>query len=116
MKLTRAQKREKLEKAAAEMIEALLDWEEENERPNLTALEDEVLRLRQQFGQELARTVVEGQEAQQPAENPRCPDCGGEMRYKGRKRKGVESRVGELAIKRGYYTCSGCKRGFFPPG
>ena len=115
MKLTRAQKREKLEKAAAEMIEALLDWEEENERPNLMAIEDEVLRLRQRFGQELARTVLEGQETQQPAENPRCPDCGGELRYKGRKHKGVESRVGELAVERGYYTCPGCKRGFFPP-
>lgn len=116
MKLTRAQKREKLEKATSELIEALLDWEAENERANLTAIEEEVLQLRHRFGQALARSVLEGQEAQQPVENPHCANCGVEMRYKGRKHKGVESRIGELAIVRGYYTCPGCQRGFFPPG
>jgi hypothetical protein len=58
MKLTRAQKKAKLEAAAAVLIEQLLDWDEANGRPNLTAIEDEVLKLRQQFGQEMAAALV----------------------------------------------------------
>ena len=116
MKLTRAQKRAKLEEAAGEIIDALLDWDEKNGAPNLTEIEDEVLRLRQRFGQEMAGVVVEGQRTRQLVESPRCPSCGEEMRYKGRKRKEVESRVGGLGVERGYYHCGKCGRGIFPPG
>lgn len=116
MKLTRAQKEAKLRKAAEEMIEALLAWDEENSTPNLTQIEDEILALRRQMGEEMLAVVVAGQEAGQPAENPHCPHCGAEMRAKGQKEKAVESRVGGLAIARGYYYCARCKSGLFPPG
>src|SRR5262245_22919939 len=115
MKVTRAQKKAKLEAAAAALIEQLLDWDEANARPNLTAIEDEVLKVRQQFGQEIAAALVEGQEARQPVENPLCPQCGKPMRYKGQKRKGVESRLGGMEIERGYYSCAACESGSFPP-
>lgn len=116
MKLSRAQKRAEMEKAASEIIEALLDWEEENKAPSLRAIEEELLQLRKQLSQELAVQVLEDQESSQPVENPLCPSCGGEMRYKGKKPTTVESRLGELAVERGYYYCAHCKRGFFPPG
>lgn len=35
MKLSRTQRKAEMERAAAEMIETLLDWEEENQTPNL---------------------------------------------------------------------------------
>lgn len=116
MKLNRAQKRAEMEKAAAEMIEVLLDWEEENRAPNLREIEDELLLLRKRFGQVLAAQVLENQEASQPVENPTCPECGEAMRYKGKKRTAVESRLGELTLERGYYYCAHCKCGLFPPG
>ena len=116
MKLSRAQKKAEMEKAAAEIIEALLDWDEENKAPTLGAIEEELLQIRKRMGQELASQVLENQEATQPLENPSCPDCGGRMRYKGKKPTVVESRLGELKIMRGYYYCSHCKCGFFPPG
>ena len=116
MKLTRAQKEAKLRKAAEEVIQAMLDWDEENRTPNLTQIEDEVLVLRQRFGQEMVTTIAGGQEAQQPVENPKCEKCGAEMRYKGAKGRTVESRVGVLAVERGHYYCACCKSGFFPPG
>lgn len=116
MKLTRAQKRAKLEKAAQALIERLLDWEEANQTPNLTQIEDEVLTLRHQFGQEMVSAVVAGQEAQQPSEAPRCPSCGEGMRPKGRKRKAVESRLGTVALERAHYHCARCESGLFPPG
>lgn len=116
MNQSRTQKKAEMEKAAAEMIEALLDWEDENEAPSLRQIEAELLRLRKQFGQVLAAQVLEHQEASQPIENPACPKCGERMRYKGKKRTRVESRLGELAIARGYYYCAHCKCGLFPPG
>jgi hypothetical protein len=116
MKLTRAQKKAKLEAKANAIIEALLDWDEKNGAPKLVEIEDEVLELRQRFGQEMAAVVIEGQEVRQPAENPPCPTCGKEMRYKGQKGKDVESRLGGLKVKRGNYYCTDCKSGLFPPG
>lgn len=116
MKLTRAQKEAKLRKAAEELVDRLLEWDEENKAPNLTQIEDEVLALRQRFGQEMVAVLVAGQEAQQPAENPKCEKCGAEMRCKGRKGRAVESRVGGLEVERGYYYCACCKSGLFPPG
>jgi len=116
MKLSRAQKKAEMEKAAEEIIEALLDWEEENKAPNLREIEDELLVLRKQLTQGLAVQVLKDQESSQPVENPTCPSCGGAMRYKGKKPTTVESRLGELEIERGYYYCSRCQCGLFPPG
>ncbi len=116
MKQSRAQKKAEMEQAAAEMIEALLDWDEENPAPNMREIEEALLQLRKQFGQVFAAQILENQEASQPLENPLCPNCGEAMRYKGKKRTTVESRLGEVAIKRGYYYCAHCKCGLFPPG
>lgn len=115
MKLTRAQKRAKLQAASEALIERMLDWDELNERPKLTEIEDEVLAMRQQFGEEVAGVLLEGQASRQPVENPTCEQCGQAMRYKGQKRKDVESRLGGMAVERGYYYCTNCASGFFPP-
>jgi hypothetical protein len=116
MKLTSAQKAEKIREAAEEAIARLKKWEAENSAPNLTQIEDEVLAVRQQFGEALVAVLVEGQEAQQPVAGPVCEQCGGEMTYKGQKGRSVESRVGEVAIVRGHYYCAHCRSGLFPPG
>lgn len=116
MKETRAQTRARLLVAAEAAIDELLAWEETNTAPNLRQIEEEVLKLREGFGQELALTVLAGQEAVQPAAGVKCPQCGQEMRYKGRKPTELESWVVNGALKRGYYHCPACKRGLFPPG
>lgn len=116
MKLTRTQKEAKLNQAAAAAIQELLDWDEGQPQPNLTQIEDAVLAVRARLGQAMAETVLAGQEAQQPVEAPTCPQCGEAMRGKGQKSKAVESRLGELKAKRGYYYCAHCQSGLFPPG
>jgi uncharacterized protein with PIN domain len=116
MKRTRDQKKAELLAHAEVVIEELLDWDEETERPNLRQIEEVVLRLRQRLGERLAEVVAEGQEAVQPAETPRCPSCGEAMRYKGRKGLDVESLVGALDLERGHYHCARCRSGIFPPG
>lgn len=115
MKKSRSQKKAELQEASEQLIERLLDWEEKNERPNLTQMEDEILLLRKAFGEELLRVAIEGQESRQPVEQVRCACCGGKMSNKGGKERDLASRLGEMAIERGYYYCPNCKAGVFPP-
>jgi hypothetical protein len=115
MKLTSAQKAANIREAAEAVIARLSKWEETHRAPNLTQIEDEVLALRQQFGEAIMDAVLAGQEAQQPVQAPQCEVCGGEMTYKGRKVRSVESRAGEVEIERGHYYCPHCRSGFFPP-
>lgn len=116
MKLTGVQKAEKIREAAEAVIARLREWEETHRAPNLTQIEDEVLALRQQFGEAIIDAVMAGQETQQPVQAPRCEVCGGEMTYKGRKVRSVESRAGAVEIERGHYYCTHCRSGSFPPG
>ena len=116
MTLTRAQKEAKLREVADEVIGSYLTWDDENSAPNLTQIEDKILELRQQMGQILLEVAVASQEMNQPVESPKCTKCGEEMRYKGQKERGMESRVGGLEMGRGYYYCACCKSGIFPPG
>ena len=97
------------------MIEELLAWGRQAERPNLTAMEDRVLALRQRLGQRLLEAVIADQEARQPAVAPVCPQCGAALRYKGQKGTHIESRLGGLEVQRGYYYCARCASGLFPP-
>ena len=116
MPKTRAEMKAELQGEAERLIEALLDWTDETEAPDLTAIEDEVLKLRQQFGEKLAAAAIE----QQPSTTPltiKCPHCGRPMHQKKkRQRRRVQGRVGGVALNRAYYYCDHCRVGLFPPG
>jgi hypothetical protein len=115
MKQTRAQKKAKLQAKVEVLVEAMLDWEEANAAPSFRQIEEEVLKLRQRFGEVLVSAAVEGQEASQPAEAPPCSSCGKQMEYKGQKGRAVGSWLGGLNVERGHYYCRRCKSGLFPP-
>ena len=53
MKRTREQKRAALLAQVGALIDEFLDWEEGAERPNLTEIEDAVLKVRERFGRVL---------------------------------------------------------------
>ena len=116
MKLSRAEKEARLEAKARRVIADYLDWEEQHPKPNLTEMEDVILKLRKEIGKEMAQVLLEEQEERKPVPGPKCPKCGEEMRYKGQKGNQVESRVGLLEVGRGYYYCPKCKESIFPPG
>lgn len=116
MKKTREQRRAELAAKADEIIDRLLDWTEDTDRPNLTQIEDIVLKLRGELGIAMLENVVGAQGSVQPAGTVACPKCGRPMRYKGKRGKQVESRAGEVDLARGLYVCPQCERGLFPPG
>lgn len=113
---TRAELQVELEAEAARLISALLDWTEQTDAPELTAIEDEVLKLRKQFGEKLAEAVIDKQAAVEPL-TMKCPQCERPMHQKKkRQRRQVESRAGSVALNRAYYYCAHCQVGLFPPG
>lgn len=101
---------------AEEAIDELLDWQEQESAPTLTQIEEVILKLRKRWGQRMAEVVLQEQEARRPVPGPLCATCQQEMRYKGMKDNGVESRLGMLELERGYYYCESCRSGLFPPG
>lgn len=114
------QRKAKLMASAEAAIDELLAWEEGAGRPNMTAIENEVLALRQRLGVVMAQSVVDEQAArsgvESAAEVPCCPKCGGSLVNKGRRAKEAATRVGLLQADRPYAYCPHCKRGVFPPG
>jgi uncharacterized protein with PIN domain len=116
MKKPRQQRQAELERKANELIQQLLDWTEQTDRPNLTQIEDEILALREQLSKSMLESVLDAQEATQPAQVETCPTCGQALHFKGRRKVQVESRVGAAALERGYYHCPDCGQGIFPPG
>jgi uncharacterized protein with PIN domain len=116
MSRTRAEIRAKLLAEAEQAIDDLLDWTDQTPRPNLTQIENAVLKMRRQLSEQAAQAVLEAQDAQRPVPGPLCPTCQREMHYKDTKVQTVESRVGPLRIARGYYYCEQCQQSFFPPG
>ena len=115
-KRSREVRRAELMVEAKAIIDELMAWEAQAGKPNLSEMEDEILALRERLGQRMLESVLDGQEAKQPAEGPVCPSCGAAMRYKGQKEAGVESRLGGVELARGYYYCARCSSGLFPPG
>jgi len=114
MSPTRAELRAKLLAEAEHAVDDLLDWTDQTPRPNLTQIETAVLKLRKHLGEQAAQAVIAAQDAQRPVPGPVCPTCQREMHYKDTKTETVESRVGQLQIVRGYYTCETCHHSLFP--
>jgi hypothetical protein len=61
-------------------------------------MEDKVLWLRDRLGQRMLQLMLEGQEAKQPEEAPRCPECGEPMRCRGQRASYVQTRLGTLRV------------------
>jgi hypothetical protein len=116
MKQTREQRKARLMARLEKAVDELLEWDEEHKRPTLTQIEDIVLKLRKEVGEDLASELLADAVGKRPVPGPACPKCGREMRFKGEFEKHIESRTGGIEYERGYYTCPACEEGLFPPG
>jgi hypothetical protein len=98
--------------AAAEAIEKLLAEAREKEL-SLGDIERLVRRAGQDTMQKLTEMLASAEAESE--EDRSCPECGREMRYKGRKKREVIAETGEVSVERGYYYCPSCEKGVFPP-
>ena len=113
MKGTRAEMKAQLLGQAERKIGELLDWAESSSRPTLNDIEGAVLKIRKDLEPVLAQGVIEAQESTQPVPGPLCPSCGREMQVKGRKGRGIETRLGLVEMERDYTTAHTVSGGLF---
>ena len=115
-KKERAEQKAVAENDITGILEEWVEWQKEHPQGTWMEMEEEVMKLQQQFGKQLLQRRVQEWEGKQEIPGPKCRKCGREMRYKGEKERGIVSLAGEVKLKRGYYYCSECKEGIFPPG
>lgn len=89
---------------------------EGEEALTLTQIEEVALRVRGQVEQEITQALMEQQVSSRAGVIPTCPECGRGMHPKGKKRRYLRTRSGEVAIQRPYFYCEHCRGGHFPPG
>ena len=116
MKKSRDNLKKQLMLQMEETVDRILDWGEDHPTFTLTELEDFLLGLRKEIGISIAEDLIDQLTGKQLISAPVCEDCGQSMVYKGQDSKGVESRLGNVSLKRGRYSCPHCKSGIFPPG
>lgn len=98
---------------AEKAIDEMLKKKAAPDKITLSEIEDLVGQLGKQLEQKSLEALVE------VSSNPKgvcCPQCGGEVRGKGRRSRQVVTVRGEVKIEREYYYCSACQQGFFPLG
>jgi uncharacterized protein with PIN domain len=111
-------KREELKSAIMKRVEELVEasLKEGEKRQNLSAIEDQVLTVGREVNELLTHGLVAQQDHHRQAEQAVCGQCGQRMQAKGKKRRYVRTRSGEVAMERNYYYCPDCQQGVFPPG
>jgi hypothetical protein len=98
-----------------QQLDEVLARLDENAALDLDEIEEIALKARAEMGQELTQALAQTQ-TQAPIHSPVCPQCQQATRYKGQKSKHIRTLSGEIEIKRPYYWCNRCRKGFFPPG
>ncbi len=104
------------------VLTGMKEWRLQHPRATLAEIEAAVderlapVRARMVERMALASRVTDV--AGRPAgERARCPDCGAELRPRGKKTRVVVTQGGaELRLERDYAVCPACGSGLFPPG
>ena len=104
------QLRAKAEKAIHTMLEALPD------KADLTM--DDMEDLIGKMGQDIMRETIHrvSQHEQVEPSQVICQACQVEMHKRGKRKKRVVTKRGEIELERQYYVCPQCNHGAFPPG
>ncbi len=106
----------RLQAAADEMVREVQAWQATHPEATLSEIETELLKARQRASEQMGSALIEAHPSRRPKEKPVCPSCGRMMRFKDGLETGVQSQVGVIRYRRGYYYCPRCRRGLFPPG
>jgi DNA-directed RNA polymerase subunit RPC12/RpoP len=112
---SRTDRKAKLMEQMEEAVERLLDWQEAHPVFSLTEVEELVLELRWELGEEVAQILIGQLDDPGTLARLRCERCGSRLLYKGKESKSVETRVGSTTIERSRYWCPQCREGVFPP-
>jgi uncharacterized protein with PIN domain len=116
MPLTREEMKAFLSAEADAMIEKIISKREPIGEMTLSEIEEMVLEAGRKFQIVLTEAMIEAVEGEAGRNKTICPACGEKMRHRGYRDKPLVTRTGEVTVRRAYYRCETCGRGFFPPG
>jgi uncharacterized protein with PIN domain len=116
MPLTREEMKVFLSAEADAMIEKIITEREMNGEITLDEIEEMVIEAGREFQTVLTEAMIEAEEGASRQKKTICPECGEKMRHRGYRDKPLVTRTGEVILRRAYYRCETCGRGFFPPG
>lgn len=102
----------RLRAEAEARIKAMVEAYRGSESKSLAEIEQAALDLGKQMKEVALRGMVEARPDDEVLKV--CPECGGCLQAKGRRRKWVYTQAGEVQVQRPYYYCEGCGTGFFP--
>lgn len=106
----------------AEAVAGLRDWRAQHPRATFAEIEAAV---DERFNAARARVLGELAQLSEAADlagrpvraRARCPDCGGRLAPRGKRRRAVVTQgAKEVVLERDYALCPACGRGVFPPG
>ena len=103
-----------LQKYSAQLDQMLADLDKA-ECLHLTEIEDAALDIRKQVSQDVTASLSQ-HESESVEVDVKCSECAQVARYKGKKKKWIKTRSGEIEVERGYWYCPDCRTGFFPTG
>ena len=112
----REQDKERLLAQFAGMYEELYQWRAEHPAASFDEIANQVTPRRQELMGALLSRLALQYGSGEVAAGFSCEQCGQQMGYKGKPRRGVEHLEGEARFKRAYYYCAHCEGGLFPPG
>lgn len=112
---SRGDRKAKLMVQMEEAVEQLLDWQEAHPTFSLTEMEEFVLKMRREMGQEIAQRLIGQLDDPGTLARLKCERCGSRLVYKGRDSKVIETRAGSVWTERSRYWCPQCREGLFPP-
>ncbi len=108
----------------AEIASGMKEWRLAHPRATMYEIESETERrlakLQAQMMQDMAMAseaadVVAAKAHEE--EVPRCPQCGGVMQARGKRRRRLTGRHDQsVELERSYLECPACGTGIFPPG
>jgi hypothetical protein len=114
--LTSEELKARLDAAAAELVAEVEAWHQTHPDATLSDVEAELLKVRQRVSEQMGAALLEAHPSRRPQEKPACPECGRRMRFKDGQETSVQTQVGVIRYRRGYYYCPRCHSGLFPPG
>ena len=105
-----------------EALSGVKEWREAHPKATFAeierAVDERLTRLRARMLQDLAQESEAGEWSKASDEaSPRCPNCGGPLRKRGKQSRELQSSGGSaIHVERQFASCSHCGYSFFPLG
>ena len=115
MSQSRATLKARMMREAETLIDQMLAAKKPAHEITLSEIERAAVDMGNQFQEVVAEELAEDSQTDTSV-IPRCPTCGEKMKFKGYRKRQLETEAGGVELKRAYYYCAVCRHGFFPPG